>query len=130
VLDEIEGPPVWVVNDVDSEPCPPLLFEWIEEYHFGPGVPVRDDHFSAGCTCDDDECDLTNPNACDCLDDYEFEEKRFSYDIDGLIQHPPGLAVIECNDHCHCSMACPNRVVQRGRRLPLEIFKTQNKGWG
>jgi Pre-SET motif len=128
VLDNISGPPVWVVNDIDSEPCPPLVFQWIEEYYLGAGVPVRDDHFSTGCSCPGDECDLRDPNACECLDDSE--EKKFAYDINGLIHHPPGTAIIECNNRCGCGRSCPNRVVQRGRRMPLEIFKTQKKGWG
>ncbi len=127
-LDNISGPPVWVVNDVDSEPSPPLVFKWIEEYHLGPGVPVRDDHFSTGCSCPGDECDLRDPNACECLDDSEV--KKFAYDIDGLIHHPPGNAIIECNNRCGCGRTCPNRVVQRGRRMPMEIFKTHKKGWG
>ena len=127
-LDNISGPPVWVVNDIDSESSPPLVFKWVEEYHLGSGVPVRDDHFSTGCSCPGGECDLRYPNACECLDDSD--EKKFSYDIDGLIHHPPGTAIIECNNRCGCGRACPNRVVQRGRRMPLEIFKTLKKGWG
>ena len=34
------------------------------------------------------------------------------------------------NSKCTCSPACPNRVVQHGRQLPLELFKTACKGWG
>jgi Pre-SET motif len=74
------------------------------------------------------ECDLKDPNACECLDDSE--DKKFAYDADGLIHHPPGTAIFECNNCCGCGRTCPNRVVQRGRRMPLEIFKTQKKGWG
>jgi histone-lysine N-methyltransferase SUV39H len=127
-LDNISGPPIWVVNDVDSEPCPPLVFKWTEDYQFGPGVPPRDEHFSHGCTCPGDECDLRDPNACECLE-YS-DEKNFAYDANGLIHHPPGGAIFECNDICGCGRTCPNRVVQRGRRMPLEIFKTEKKGWG
>jgi hypothetical protein len=127
-LDNISGPPVWVVNDVDSEPCPRLVFKWVDEYHFGTGVPSRDEQFSIGCSCPGDECDLRDPGSCECLEDAY--EKRFSYDVDGLVHHPPGLPIIECSSRCGCGRTCPNRVVQRGRRMPLEIFKTHNKGWG
>jgi len=127
-LDNISGPPVWVVNDIDAEPCPRLVFKWIDEYHLGAGVPSRDEQFSIGCSCPGDECDLRDPASCECLDDAY--EKRFSYDIDGLVHHPPGLPIIECTSRCGCRRTCPNRVVQRGRRMPLEIFKTQKKGWG
>lgn len=129
-LHNISGPPVWVVNDVDSEPCPPLVFKWIDEYHLGTGVPSRDEHFSFGCSCPGGECDLRDPAICECLDDDDALDKRFSYDVDGLVHHPPGSAIIECTNRCGCGRTCPNRVVQRGRRMPLEIFKTTKKGWG
>ena len=117
-----------MVNDVDSEPSPPLVFKWIEEYLHGPSVPIRDDHFSIGCSCPGEECDLRDPKACECLEDSE--DKKFAYDADGLIHHRPGTAIFECNNRCGCGRNCPNRVVQRGRRIPVEIFKTLKKGWG
>lgn len=36
----------------------------------------------------------------------------------------------ECHQSCACSASCPNRVVERGRTVPLEIFKTTDRGWG
>lgn len=39
-------------------------------------------------------------------------------------------AVYECNDSCNCGPRCKSRVVQKGRRVPLTIFKTKNRGWG
>ena len=117
-----------MINEVDSEICPPLVFKWIEEYRLGEGVPARDPHFSVGCSCPGDECDLDAGGTCQCLEDSD--DKKFAYDEYGLVHHPPGIAIIECNDQCSCARTCPNRVVQRGRRIPLEIFKTQRKGWG
>jgi Pre-SET motif len=127
-LDNVKGPPIWVVNDIDAEPCPPLVFHWVDECVLGENVPSRDSNFTHGCSCPNGECDLTKPLGCECLDDLDV--KRFSYNMDGLMIHPPGMAVIECNSRCRCSRSCPNRVVERGRRMPLELFKTANKGWG
>jgi len=31
---------------------------------------------------------------------------------------------------CSCNSDCVNRISQRPRDVPLEIFKTQGKGWG
>lgn len=39
-------------------------------------------------------------------------------------------AIYECNVNCNCGPACKSRVVQKGRRVPLTIFKTPNRGWG
>lgn len=41
-------------------------------------------------------------------------------------RHP----IYECNDNCNCGSVCKSRVVQKGRKVPLTIFKTHNRGWG
>jgi [histone H3]-lysine9 N-trimethyltransferase SUV39H len=38
--------------------------------------------------------------------------------------------IYECHDGCACGPDCPNRVVERGRRVPLQIFRTPDRGWG
>ena len=39
--------------------------------------------------------------------------------------------ITECNQLCGCGPACWNRVVQKGRTLPLDIFQTSNNtGFG
>ncbi|KAM0325713.1 hypothetical protein ACHAQA_007013 [Verticillium albo-atrum] len=36
----------------------------------------------------------------------------------------------ECHEGCGCSERCPNRVMERGRRVALQIFRTARTGWG
>ncbi|CAK7217326.1 hypothetical protein SCUCBS95973_003110 [Sporothrix curviconia] len=54
--------------------------------------------------------------------------------------------IYECHEGCACAAAsgadsmtdggadsgeaCANRVVERGRRIPLQIFRTEDRGWG
>ena len=38
--------------------------------------------------------------------------------------------IVECNENCACDSRCWNRVVQKGRTVPLEIFMTQKCGFG
>ncbi|XP_032699532.1 histone-lysine N-methyltransferase SETDB1 isoform X5 [Lontra canadensis] len=39
--------------------------------------------------------------------------------------------VYECNKRCKCDPnMCTNRLVQHGLQVRLQLFKTQNKGWG
>uniref|UniRef100_A0A0N5AHQ1 Histone-lysine N-methyltransferase n=1 Tax=Syphacia muris TaxID=451379 RepID=A0A0N5AHQ1_9BILA len=38
--------------------------------------------------------------------------------------------VVECNDRCSCSIRCPTRVLQRGRRNLVAIARTLHCGWG
>jgi histone-lysine N-methyltransferase SUV39H len=64
--------------------------------------------------------------------------KRFPYKIDGsskmyvldgfyLESRNP---IYECNIKCRCGPKCKNRLVQKGRTVPLEIFKTKMRGFG
>lgn len=39
--------------------------------------------------------------------------------------------IVECGNNCKCSVEkCVNRVVQHGLQHELELFKTEEKGWG
>jgi hypothetical protein len=39
--------------------------------------------------------------------------------------------IYECHAGCACSEDCKNRVVEWGRKVPLQIFRTDNgRGWG
>ncbi|KAJ7686433.1 hypothetical protein B0H14DRAFT_3534574 [Mycena olivaceomarginata] len=54
---------------------------------------------------------------------------RFAY-TDGLFNFTYGPdVVVECNPYCSCPTTCGNRVVQRPRRIPIEVFKTERRGW-
>lgn len=38
--------------------------------------------------------------------------------------------IYECTDKCSCGPSCTNKVVQKGRTLPLQIFETGRCGFG
>lgn len=38
-----------------------------------------------------------------------------------------GHLVYECNSMCKCDATCPNRVLQKGIQVKLEIFRTEKK---
>ncbi len=115
----------------------------------GEGVKAAEDSFHSGCTCGGEGADCQF-NGCECLadledhsgDEYESgsalkPRKAYAYHSQGL---KAGLLrsklldssspLYECHSGCSCSTACPNRVVERGRTLPLEIFRTRTRGWG
>jgi len=54
----------------------------------------------------------------------------FAYNVHGKLRIPEHSAIYECNSKCTCSNNCVNRVVQRGRKVGLGIFKTEKCGWG
>ena len=42
-----------------------------------------------------------------------------------------GTPIFECNKRCKCGPKCSNRVVQKGRKVKLSIYRTSNGcGWG
>ncbi|KAI1709318.1 SET domain-containing protein [Ditylenchus destructor] len=38
-------------------------------------------------------------------------------------------SIFECSDLCGCGEDCPLRMVQRGRKFPIILFRTLHKGW-
>jgi histone-lysine N-methyltransferase SUV39H len=64
--------------------------------------------------------------------------KRFPYSKGtGLLVRSyidSGYPIYECNKNCGCGgsdeYTCKSRVVQNGRKVGFEIFKTRDRGWG
>jgi histone-lysine N-methyltransferase SUV39H len=129
-LRNLDGPMVKLVNEVDDDPSPPTSFEFINSFRFAPDVEQLDPAFVCGCDCPQSGCD--DPKECECLDDYDMdpELRRFSYTKHGKVVRDNRFCLIECNSKCSCGPECSSRVVQNGRKIPLEIFKTKDKGWG
>uniref|UniRef100_A0A224Z0P7 Histone-lysine N-methyltransferase n=1 Tax=Rhipicephalus zambeziensis TaxID=60191 RepID=A0A224Z0P7_9ACAR len=111
-----------VENYVDQE-APPAGFVYIKDFLPGPGVVFPDDP-KMGCSCAD--CYQNRKGCCPA-----FNDLRFAYTANGTLCAPFGSPIFECNRLCSCDMSCPNRVVQRGCKIPLTIFRTTNgRGWG
>lgn len=141
--------PITIVNETDDGATLPPDFRFIERSVFTAGVEVAEESFRAGCNCADDEDCMYS--SCLCLgemapDSDESDDdrsgnrprrKRFAYHSHGakagvlrsriLDSREP---IYECHTVCKCSPMCPNRVVERGRTVPLEIFRTEERGWG
>ncbi|KAI9885131.1 MAG: sphinganine kinase lcb4 [Watsoniomyces obsoletus] len=127
-------------NDFDDS-TPPLEFEFIKECTLGEGVHRADEGTMSGCTCKKDNgrkvgCEYTS---CECLNDSALYEgrKRFPYHcrgpLSGCLQSfilNSRNHIFECNRLCNCGPECKNKVVQHGRKVKLEIFKTADRGFG
>ena len=142
-LKHVQGPPIIIRNDVDDL-SPPENFKFVEDYKFGPGTVPPEPEAISGCNCRPENgrsigCEYVQ--YCQCLEDvgrkddgrsmgfpyYAVNEKK------GCLRNAylnERFAVYECNDRCNCGPGCKTKVVQRGRQIPLEIFKTANRGWG
>ena len=125
-LNALKGPEVQLVNEVDRTPSPPTDFEFIAELRMSADVPPYDSDFVFGCECPESGC--VDEEGCGCLAD--FQVKQFAYNRHGRVVRDSEVAIVECNSKCSCGPDCSNRVVQNGRKIKLQIFKTEKKGWG
>ncbi|XP_028849970.1 histone-lysine N-methyltransferase SUV39H1b isoform X2 [Denticeps clupeoides] len=113
---------ICVHNHVDLE-GPPKNFTYITDYKVGDGITLT--QVALGCECAD--C-LESPVGGCCAG---ASQHRFAYNNAGQVRVRPGLPIYECNKRCRCGPDCPNRVVQRGVRYSLGIFRTDDgRGWG
>ncbi|KAJ1519872.1 hypothetical protein ONE63_004114 [Megalurothrips usitatus] len=113
-----------VENQVDLE-GPPKDFMFITQNKTGPGLDncVLIGQV-AGCECTE-ECG-TRETCCPNMAGVDW-----AYSACSRLIVSPRSGIFECNRFCSCGPECPNRVVQRGRKVKLCIFRTSNgRGWG
>uniref|UniRef100_A0A3Q4N8G8 Histone-lysine N-methyltransferase SETDB2 n=1 Tax=Neolamprologus brichardi TaxID=32507 RepID=A0A3Q4N8G8_NEOBR len=80
--------------------------------------------FKACCDCTDG-CSDAKRCACVALTSGERHYRHHRL----LQANPSGL--FECGPWCGCDRSrCQNRLVQRGIRVRLQVFQTENRGWG
>jgi len=130
-----ENVPVSCVNSLDDNYPEYVEYSTVRLPQKKVDIPL-DEGFLTCCDCDDgcqdkEKCSCRqmtiqttaasnteakiNPNA-----GYEFRRLK-----EGV---PTGI--YECNKFCKCSKTCLNRVAQNPLRLPLQVFKTDRRGWG
>ncbi|KAJ3551284.1 hypothetical protein NM688_g4793 [Phlebia brevispora] len=124
------APPVRIRNDVDDQEIPPLdpRFIYIEnDFYLGILADEfeEDEAYLAGC-----ECVGPCEGDCNCLELISDEDGPTpAYDAEGLFRLDRSV-VVECNKLCACGDECSNRVAQKGRDVEIEIFRTEDRGWG
>ncbi|KAJ7620960.1 SET domain-containing protein [Roridomyces roridus] len=114
------------INDVDEEEVPPgigVLFPYLErKYLFDIGIAEPSP--MAGCECDG-VAGCSKASKCGCC-----TERKHAYTDQGLFAFNTDEEITECNTYCSCPPKCINRVAQFPRPLPVQIFKTEERGWG
>ncbi|KAI9596410.1 hypothetical protein BDF19DRAFT_412974 [Syncephalis fuscata] len=120
------GPRLTVVNNVDDEGLL-VTFQYINDLRTNDYlIELSGSDFMIGCSCYG-KCSSSEKSTCDCL---RSSDNMFAYLNNGKLRIDQGSAIYECSVKCGCSIYCPNRVVQRGRTVELQLFKTSNRGWG
>lgn len=119
-----------VENDVDLEIPPMEDFTYTNDVIPRDGI-VIDDNPPFGCTCTDDGGQCTYGSKSECCPRINTENpNNFAYTKRGILRVKQGTPIYECNKACKCPETCWNRVVQKGRKQTLSIFKTKERGWG
>ena len=141
-LSALDGPSVKLINDIDDSSLP-VQFKFINDHVLGEGVVRSPDEFMAGCQCRPDNgrhigCEhlscqcvqLSDPDGVTGKRHFPYSAHETNYGCLRSVYLKTRRHIYECNDKCNCAKNCKNRVVQHGRQVPLEIFKTTNRGWG
>ncbi|XP_065214992.1 histone-lysine N-methyltransferase SUV39H2-like [Planococcus citri] len=119
---------ITVENNVDLEVLP-ANFTYVNNNVPGYGVTIPTDP-PIGCNCLLG-CAWSKQKivsgSC-CTDNADVEP---AYDDNKRLIFTKRKPIYECNKKCTCDKSCPNRVVQNGTNVKLEIFRTFNDcGWG
>ncbi|CAG2117592.1 unnamed protein product, partial [Medioppia subpectinata] len=125
---EREGQVIKLENYVDVD-VPPHHFEYISKCKtFDSSIQISDDPPLYCENCEDCE----SPGSGCCVESnntiivYNRNKSTTIFD-----SRKYRNAIYECNSKCKCTQDCINRVVQKGRKHKIAIFKTDdNKGWG
>jgi len=102
-------------------------FIYINDYVAGEGV-VLEQMPVVGCECKD--CFKEKSSCCgrNAGSDFAYFSRSYAHNC---VRLAPGMPIYECNDRCNCGPDCLNRVVQKGRKHRVCIFRTANgRGWG
>ncbi|XP_066465297.1 histone-lysine N-methyltransferase SETDB1 isoform X2 [Eleutherodactylus coqui] len=130
-----EDVPLSCVNEIDRTPPPQV--DYSKERIPGRGVFINTGlDFLVGCDCTDGcrdrsrcACHQLTIDATGCTPGAQVNTAA-GYTHKRLEECLP-TGVYECNRRCKCSKnLCNNRLVQHGLQVRLQLFKTQNKGWG
>ncbi|NXA83643.1 SETB1 methyltransferase, partial [Thryothorus ludovicianus] len=130
-----EDVPLSCVNEIDSTPPPQVAYSKVRIP--GKGVYINTSwEFLVGCDCKDGcrdkskcACHQLTIQASGCTPGGQINPNS-GYQHKRLEECLP-TGVYECNNRCKCNVnMCTNRLVQHGLQVRLQLFKTQNKGWG
>lgn len=117
-------------------------FNYITSYNFDLiSVEKQNDLGRKGCSCTDN---CRDKSKCSCWQlTVQRELNKVDDSIHSYKQHERigykhmrlerivSSGIVECSGNCKCCAdRCVNRVAQIGLQHSLEVFKTENKGWG
>uniref|UniRef100_A0AAX7U7P3 [histone H3]-lysine(4) N-trimethyltransferase n=1 Tax=Astatotilapia calliptera TaxID=8154 RepID=A0AAX7U7P3_ASTCA len=130
-----EDIPLSCVNEIDNSSAPEVTYSKERIPEDGVFINTSAD-FLVGCDCTDGcqdkskcSCHQLTLQATGCTPGGQINPNA-GYSYKRLEECLP-TGIYECNKRCKCNaQMCTNRLVQHGLQVRLQLFKTQNKGWG
>ncbi|KAJ8405962.1 hypothetical protein AAFF_G00308500 [Aldrovandia affinis] len=121
-----EPVPVQLWNAVDGER--PEKFRYRTHTRPRSCLPGSGPVYSACCDCTDG---CVDKRKCSCLQlslRAAHPSQLYCY---RRLPRPTPTGIYECGPWCGCDRArCENRIVQHGVQVQLQVFRTQDQGWG
>nr|GEX70010.1 histone-lysine N-methyltransferase SUVR4 [Tanacetum cinerariifolium] len=96
------------------------------EFAYTPEGLLKDKFLEA---CISNYREPQNQNLFYCQNCCPLEKAKNVHNPDPCKGHPLKKFIKECWSKCGCTMACGNRVVQRGLTCKLQVVATKEKGW-
>ncbi|XP_028326671.1 histone-lysine N-methyltransferase SETDB1-B-like isoform X3 [Gouania willdenowi] len=123
------------VNEIDTTPPPKVAYSKERIPEDGVYINTRSE-FLVGCECTDGcrdkskcSCHQLTLQATACTPGAQVNQNA-GY-LNKRLEECLPTGIYECNKMCKCcANMCTNRLVQHGLQIRLQLFKTQNKGWG
>ncbi|XP_011919669.1 PREDICTED: histone-lysine N-methyltransferase SETDB2 isoform X4 [Cercocebus atys] len=131
----VESMPISFCNEIDSRKLPQFKYRktvWPRTYYLTNFSSM----FTDSCDCSEGCIDITK---CACLQLTARNAKTSPLSSDKIttgykykrLQRQIPTGIYECSLLCKCNrQLCQNRVVQHGPQVRLQVFKTEQKGWG
>ncbi|XP_063687914.1 histone-lysine N-methyltransferase EHMT2-like isoform X2 [Bolinopsis microptera] len=123
--------PIPCINEMDDVAAP-LDFVYVKESFESSYLCInRNMNVVKSCVCEN-HCRPGAP--CSCF--FLTTGGKCVYNKDGRLnteisEQYNDIVIFECNQRCRCWVnQCRNRVIQKGLSNPLQLFRTNGKGWG
>lgn len=137
-IDDLSGGketcPIVCVNEINQQLPNPIVY--ISERLKAADVMINTaEEFLVCCDCKDNcqdkskcSCAQLTIESSNAIDDVVDPNAGYHY---RRLKETLSTGIYECNQYCKCSQqTCYNRVVQNGIQLRLQVFMTENRGWG
>lgn len=116
--------PLQIENWIDDE-CEPPDFRFIQFNQFhGDALKLLESMKMKVKKCKCDGSIESKGKHCSTL-----LGSKFPYQGSRLLTFNLDRRIIECSEGCDCDANCPSKVVQRGRQIPIVLFRTEFAGW-